>query len=187
MFVASRMACLIERMCVIWLPMWKCSSSRQSSMSSSRRTSTSCTISRVVRPNLERSPTESCQRPDDRKESLQRTPMRGRISRLREASMMVRSSVNFSTTMIGVIPSFEDIMAVSTYSASLYPLQIISACSPASRAMPAMSSGLLPTSSPMPKRRPSLMRVSTTGRSWFTLIGNTPRKGASYPNSSRAF
>ena len=187
MFVASRMACLNERMWVIWLPMWKCRSSRQSSISSSRSTSTSCTISRVVRPNFDRSPTESCQRPEERKESLQRTPIRGRISRWRVALMMVCSSVNFSTTMIGVIPSLEDSIAVSTYSASLYPLQIIRACSPASSAMPAMSSGLLPTSSPIPKRRPSLMRVSTTARSWFTLMGKTPRYGASYLNSSRAF
>ena len=38
--VASRSAFLSERMSVIWLPMWKCRSSRQSSMPSSRRLST---------------------------------------------------------------------------------------------------------------------------------------------------
>ena len=83
--------------------------------------------------------------------------------------------MNFSTTMIGVMPSLLERSAVSTYSASLYPLQIIRAFSPASTAMPATSSGLLPTSSPMPWRRPSSMSVSTTQRSWFTLMGKTPR------------
>ena len=76
MLVASRMACLIERICAIWLPMWKCSR-RQSSMSSALRRSVTSTISRAVSPNFERSLTESCQRPELFMVSFDRTPMTG--------------------------------------------------------------------------------------------------------------
>jgi hypothetical protein len=75
--VASRSAFFTARMSVTWLPMWKCSSSRQSSLPSRFSTSTTSTIWRVVRPNFERSPPESLQRPEPLPPSLERTPMAG--------------------------------------------------------------------------------------------------------------
>ena len=45
---------LICRMLVIWLPRWKCSSSRQSSMPAAFICSSACRASLTVSPNLER-------------------------------------------------------------------------------------------------------------------------------------
>ncbi len=88
---ASVMASLIARTAEIWEPMWKWSSSRQSSIWASRSLSTSITVSVAVSPNLERSPVDSIHLPAPRVVSLARTPMWGRMPS-RFATWSTRSS-----------------------------------------------------------------------------------------------
>jgi hypothetical protein len=88
-------------------------------MPSFSSSSTICTISRVVRPNLERSPPDSCQRPAPLPESLLRRPILGRMSSVLATRRIVSTSLYFSTTMIGVMPSLVESSAISMYSSSL--------------------------------------------------------------------
>ena len=99
MRLASRSASFTARMFVIWEPMWKWRSCRQSSMPSACRRSTVATISAVVRPNFERSPVDSTHLPAPLVLSRARTPMRGRTSRSRAAARMVSSSATRSMVM----------------------------------------------------------------------------------------
>ena len=117
--MASRRASFTARMLVIWLPMWKCRSCRQSSMSSPRSTSTSPTICRVVSPNFDRTPPDCIQSPEPCPHSLVRIPMMGRIPNRRELARMVSSSLVFSMTRMGRMPSLPDSRAVSMKSSSL--------------------------------------------------------------------
>ncbi len=113
------MAFLMARMAEIWLPRWKWISSKQLSMSASRRKRTASTTSRVERPNLDRSPPDASQRPEPLEASFTRIPMRGLTPILFAVDAMRSSSENFSTTMSTLRPSFEHMSAVSMYSSSL--------------------------------------------------------------------
>jgi hypothetical protein len=67
-------------------------------------------------------------------------------------------------------PIFWASIAVSMYSASLKPLQMIGV-SLSAMATTARSSGLEPASRPNRYGLPKLSTSSTTWRCWFTLIG----------------
>ena len=104
MRIASRSASLWARMAVIWEPMWKWSSSMQSSMSTPRSRSTARTSSSAERPNFEWSPEDSTQRPAPTVESRERRPICGRMPRSAAHLMTRSSSWKRSITMIGVRP-----------------------------------------------------------------------------------
>ncbi len=92
MRLASWSASFTARIALIWDPMWKWRSWRQSSIASPRSRSTVATISAVVSPNFDRSPVDSTHLPAPFVESRARTPMTGRMSSSREAARMVPSS-----------------------------------------------------------------------------------------------
>ena len=119
MRLASRSASLIARMAVIWEPMWKWRSCRQSSIPSARRRSTVATISLVVRPNLERSPVDSTHLPAPFVTRRARMPRTGRMSSSREAARIVSISAIRSMVMTTLRPSFCASSAVSMYALSL--------------------------------------------------------------------
>ena len=127
-------------------------------------------ISVTVRPNFERKPPDDCQRPLPREASFTRMPICGRTPIRCAVSMISCSSVYFSTTGMMLRPIFWASIAVSMYSSSLKPLQMIGVSLSAS-AMTASSSGFEPASRPKWYGLPKLSTSSTTWRCWFTLIG----------------
>ena len=104
-------------------------------------------ISVTVRPNFERNPPEDCQRPLPREASFTRMPICGRTPYLFCRLEIRPSSVYFSTTGMMLRPIFWASIAVSMYSASLKPLQMIGV-SLSARATTASSSGFEPASRP---------------------------------------
>ncbi len=124
----------------------------------------------TVSPNFERNPPDCCQRPEPRAASLTRMPIIGRTPSLWAILRISSSSVYFSTTGMMCRPIFRAIIAISMNSASLKPLQMIGV-SPVAMATTAISSGLLPASSPKLKGMPKRSTSSTTWRCWLTLIG----------------
>ena len=78
----------------------------------------------------------------------------------------------FSTTGMICRPIFWASIAISMYSSSLKPLQMIGVSLSAS-AITASSSGFDPASRPNLYGLPNSKTSSTTWRCWFTLIGNT--------------
>ena len=127
-------------------------------------------ISVTVRPNFERKPPDDCQRPLPRDASFTRMPICGRTPMRCATSRMRPSSVYFSTTGMMLRPIFWASIAVSMYSASLNPLQMIGV-SLSAIATTASSSGFDPASSPNLYGRPKSSTSSTTWRCWLTLIG----------------
>ena len=93
-----------------------------------------------------------------------RTPTRWLYFRIR------CSSVYFSTTGMIWRPTFWASMAISMYSSSLKPLQMMGVSLSAS-AITAISSGLEPASRPKWNGLPNSSTSSTTCRCWFTLMG----------------
>jgi hypothetical protein len=89
---ASFIASLMARTAEICEPMWKCTSSRQSSICVSRSLSTRFTISVAVSPNFERSPVDSIHLPAPLVVSLARTPMCGRMPSRRDTCSSRSSS-----------------------------------------------------------------------------------------------
>ncbi len=73
----SRTAVLMRLIWVICEPMWKCSSDSCPCILAAASSRTTARISLVVRPNLELSPPELCQRPLPRLYNLARTPTSG--------------------------------------------------------------------------------------------------------------
>src|SRR4030042_789251 len=129
-------------MLVIWGPMWKWSSCRQSSIPTARSSSTAETIPAVVSPNLERSPVDSTHLPAPLVVSRARTPITGRRSSSAAAARMVSSSPLRSIVMTTRRPSFWARSAVSMKARSLYPLQRMNASGFSWRARATSSSGL---------------------------------------------
>ena len=82
--------------------------------------------------------------------------------------------MNFSTTGMICRPIFLACIAISMYSSSLKPLQMIGV-SLSAIAITASSSGFEPASRPNWYGLPYSNTSSTTWRCWFTLIGNTQR------------
>ena len=158
------------RMFVIWLPWWKCSNCRQSSIPLEASSSSPFISSLAVRPNLLRKPPDACQRPLPRVASFTRMPIRGRTPSFSAYSSTMCSSENRSTTGMICRPIFCASIAVSMNSASLKPLQMMGVSLSAS-AITANSSGLLPASSPKRYGRPNLSTSSTTCRCWLTFTG----------------
>ena len=144
---ASLSAPLTMRMLGIWLPRWKCSSCRQSSMPRVFSSLSPCRISATVSPNFERYPPDDCHRPPPRAASLTRMPIFGRTPMRSACSRIKSSSVYFSTTGMMLRPSFCASIASSMNSASLNPLQMMGV-SLSAMAATAISSGFEPASSP---------------------------------------
>ncbi len=124
----------------------------------------------TVRPNFERNPPDDCHRPEPLAASLTRMPMFGRTPTFSAYSSTSASSLYFSITGMILRPIFWASIAISMYSKSLKPLQMIGV-SLLAIADTASSSGLLPASRPKPYCAPKLSTSSTTWRCWFTLIG----------------
>ncbi len=123
-------------------------------------------------PNLLRYPPDDFHRPDPRLASLTRSPMLGRTP-TRWLYLRIRcSSVYFSTTGMILRPIFWASIAISMYSSSLKPLQMIGV-SLSAIAITAISSGFDPASRPNRYGLPNSSTSSTTCRCWFTLIGYT--------------
>ncbi len=163
MRAASFRAPLTMRMLGIWLPRWKCSSLKQSSMPCALSSSRPLRTSATVRPNFERYPPDDCQRPPPRAASFTRKPICGRTPTFLAYSSTRPSSVYFSTTGMILRPIFNASIAISMNSASLKPLQMIGV-SLVVMATTASNSGLEPASSPNPYSRPKSSTSSTTWR-----------------------
>jgi hypothetical protein len=89
----------MSRMLAICEPMWKCSSCMQSSMSASRRRSSSPRDWLAESPNLAFSPPVFCHLPLPMEARRTRMPSMGRTPRSRASSMTSASSEGFSMTM----------------------------------------------------------------------------------------
>ena len=158
-------------------PIWKCSSLKQWPRPSALSRSVAASISAVLRPNFAFSPPLSAHLPApllqqagadadqrfDAESAWRRVMMWRKLLELlhdHDHALAELDAQQRHLDEAGVLVAVADDEAAHLIAAARDP---------------AKSSGLLPTSRPKLNGLPASRISSTTSRSWFTLIGNTPR------------